>query len=79
MMKQLSTLLTILSLAAISFAFTTTTSTATSQRNTADAVTASAEPSLQVQTVTNERYEVSSSSGGEMPMRMLARTTVMFA
>ena len=59
MMKQLSTLLTILSLAAISFAFTTTTSTATSQRNTGDAVTASAEPSLQVQTVTNERYEVS--------------------
>lgn len=61
MMKQLSTLLTILSLAAISFAFTTTPFTATSQCNTADAVTASAEPSLQVQTVTSERYEVSSS------------------
>jgi hypothetical protein len=60
-MKQLSTLLAILSLAAISFAFATTTSTAKSQRNTGDAVTASAQSSLQAQTVTSERYEVSSS------------------
>lgn len=61
MLKQLGTLLTILSLAAISFALTTTTSTATSQRNTGDAVTASAQISLQAQTFTSERYEVSSS------------------
>lgn len=60
-MKQFSTLLTILSLAAISFAFATTTSTAKSQPNAGDAVTAGAQSSSQTQPVTAERYEVSAS------------------
>jgi hypothetical protein len=61
MMKQLSRLLTILFLAAISFAFATTTSTAKSEPNTGAAVTASAQSSLQAQTVVGERYDAESS------------------
>jgi 3-methyladenine DNA glycosylase Tag len=56
-MKKVSTLLTILSLTAISFALTATTSTAKSQRNAEDSVTASVQSSLQAQTVVGERYD----------------------
>jgi|ERR1039458_1838821 hypothetical protein len=59
-MKKLGTLLTILSLAAISFAFTATTSTAKSQRSTGDEVTASVQSSLPAQTVVSERYDAAS-------------------
>jgi len=61
MMKKLCTLLTILSLAAISFAFAATTSTPKSQPNTADAVTVSVQSPSQVQTVVGERFDAVSS------------------
>lgn len=61
MMKPLSTLLTILSLAAISFAFAANTSIEKSPRNTGDAVTASAQASLPAQSVVSERYDAVSS------------------
>jgi hypothetical protein len=67
MMKKLCTLLTILSLAAISFAFAATTSTPKSQPNTGNAVTVSVQSTSQAQTVVGERYDVASSQMTRMP------------
>jgi hypothetical protein len=55
MMKKLSTLLTMLSLAAISFALATTANTA--KGNTPDTATVNVLSSSQTQTVVSERYD----------------------
>src|SRR5271166_3227327 len=60
-MKKLSTLLTILSLTAISFAFAATTTGTKSQRSSGDSVTVSVQSPSQAQTVVSERYEAASS------------------